>query len=141
MAYFKAAIDYYLQAVYLTDSVRIRDRCLAKYPRGVNFVLVEGLGRTFTPNHFVDPGRYFLTYERMVNEVLVDPASFPEELKAPLRHEIDTYNPQTHIIWLFAAKCADGGTDWQMSISPVKLPAAAATTTTVPVSASAENNE
>lgn len=119
MSYFKQSIDYFLRSIYLTDGVRIRDRCLAKYPRGVNFVYVEGLGNTFTPHFCVDPGRYFLTYDRMVNEALADPAAFPEEMKEPLRRAIDTYDPQTELVWLFAAKC-DDGTKWDLAITPIK---------------------
>jgi len=101
MSYFARACAYYLR---LTDKAAVMARCRAKYPRGVNLVLVPApaLGSVFAPDHCdADPGRIFLTYERLVAEAFVGGA--PTEYAAvfdELRTRTASYNPDTTLLWL-----------------------------------------
>ena len=120
LSYFTQSCKYFLINVSLTDSVRIGALCRAKYPRGVNLVVVPlaEVGRTFTPHFIVDPGRYFLTYERLVTEALEgDP--LPEQIKTQVRTEIDNYDPEKELVWLFVIGAGGDQTELQVFVSKI----------------------
>jgi len=81
----------------------IAARCRAKYPRGLNLMIVsqEELDNgTFTPTSFIgDRGRIFLNYERLCKDAFTD--GLPEPINSECKNVIETYDPFTTIIWLF----------------------------------------
>ena len=103
MSYFQRACEYYLRLTG-PGKYQLIARCKAKYARGVNVVAVSAtaLGDTFAADHCdVDPGRIFLTYERLIGEALigVGVAEYGPLLDT-LRDRIATYNPDTTLLWL-----------------------------------------
>lgn len=86
----------------------LRERCLAKYPRGINIVIVpeEMVGQTFTPHFTVDPGRYFMNYQRISNgEVFEFPLS--NEILQIIKKMIDEYDPQKEINFMMVCSGND----------------------------------
>jgi hypothetical protein len=81
---------------------RIQERCLEKYPRGINVIIIPDneIGRTYTRTSTFDPGRVFMSYEQLIDrESFTNP--FSEDVLQNAKEEIDTYDPQTSLIWLF----------------------------------------
>ncbi len=110
MSYFQRACDYYILQVNLqgdSGKQEIIRRCKAKYARGINVVAVTAtqLKHTFTPHFLVDPGRIFLTYERLVENV----QGLDEEVLAEAKKQIEGYNPDDTLLYLLVTI---GKTPW-----------------------------
>lgn len=107
MSRFRLSCDYYIRAINWPRNVELlQERCLAKYPRGVNLVYVskEQTENTFTPNFLVDPGRIFLTYDRLIAEAFTPPPFENDEFYKTLKKKIETYNPLTTLLFLFVSE-------------------------------------
>lgn len=105
MTYFQRSAEYYILHIKLSGPENCRilgERCRAKYPRGINLVVVNNkdLGRTFAPDHFVDPGRIFLTYDRLVNEALNPPPDTNEPFWKEIKSMTETYDPLKEILFV-----------------------------------------
>lgn len=111
-SYFQKCAEYYIFSIITSgaDNKRLLgERCRAKYPRGINLVAVEHtkVGDTFTPDFCVDPGRIFLTYNRLMNDAL-DPRPDPnEEAFREIKRLIDTYDPEKQLLF-FVLKVGGG---------------------------------
>jgi hypothetical protein len=100
-SYFQRAANYYILNISLAGRRNFEaliQACKRKYARGVNLVYVEAdkIGVTFTPNFLVDPGRIFLTYERLVEEV----NGIDQETLDGVRRCIDQYDPDSQLVFL-----------------------------------------
>lgn len=100
MSYFKKSADYYINLIQRTPNsvATLIERCKAKAPRGINVVEVtpKMLGKTFTPACTVDPGRIFLTYERLVENV----PGLDQKNLAVIKTAIETYKPESELLFL-----------------------------------------
>jgi hypothetical protein len=79
----------------------IAEKCRKKYAKGINLVVVdaEAVGETFCPNFCVDPGRIFLTYERLINEALQPKPDENEPFYKAIKNMIDEYDPFKEILF------------------------------------------
>jgi hypothetical protein len=138
--YISRANQYFLQVFNMQETWGIKhvhQRCLAKYPRGINLVYVtkEELGETYCPDfmvppdryfwnykrlaagliYTVPPDRYFLNYERLAaGQIFTESADKPSEplgdkVLKEIKDSIDSYDPQRSILWLFIAPNDQGG--------------------------------
>jgi hypothetical protein len=109
MSYFQKSAEYYIMHIGLSGPENRRilgERCRAKYARGINLVAVESasVGHTFTPGFFVDPGRIFLTYERLVKEAFDKKPDETEHVYKEIKRLIETYDPLKELLF-FVVKC------------------------------------
>lgn len=120
--YFKRAADYYIFVVNISGhggKQEIAQRCRAKYPRGINLVAVDEswVGEHFTPHCCVDPGRIFLTYERLMKEAL-DPAPEEDDFYLTIKNLIDTYDPEKELLYVVMRL---GGPEHEAYVYRVKI--------------------
>jgi len=120
MSYFAQSSSYYARCIQNSGAKNIKAliaKCQAKAKRGINFVDIhpKQLGTTFTPNFFTDPGRIFLTFERLVENV----QGIDEKNLDAIKKAIQTYNPDTELLFLVAQVGVD---DAQMFVYTIKLP-------------------
>jgi hypothetical protein len=82
------------------DNLKIlKEKCQKKYKRGMNIVDIDAktqLGKTFTPIFCVDPGRIFLTYERVKENVL----GLDEKGLQICKDLVDTYDPEKELLFM-----------------------------------------
>jgi hypothetical protein len=98
MANFKQSCEYYLRSIsFGTNLSVIAEKCRNKYARGANFVYI-GESHVFSPSCFVDPGRAFLTFDQIAEEL--------RNVDIPLtsiKQTIDGYDPNKEIVWLIVS--------------------------------------
>jgi hypothetical protein len=110
---FKEAADYYMASLRMSGRANLRalgQRCRAKYARGVNLVDVHDAA-TFTPTFFVDPGRIFLTYDRLVHEALVPAPDEQEPFWQEVKRAAETYDPERELLWVVISMLGDNHTE------------------------------
>lgn len=92
------------------DKEVIAARCRAKYPRGLNLMIVEQEeidNQTFMPGFFIgDRGRIFLTYERLLTDAFDEPP--PDNIKEACKNAVDTYDPMKTILFLWVLMGKEG---------------------------------
>jgi hypothetical protein len=123
MSYFQRCAEYYIASLNLSGPENRRiigERCRAKYPRGVNLVAVSNrdIGIAFTPEFFVDPGRIFLTLERLMKEALNPNPDESESFYKELKTLVETYDPFVEILFLILRV---GGLDHEAFVYRVKI--------------------
>ena len=126
--YALASCKNYLRVVTETAGFlnKVHEKALATYPRGINLVSVEGnaLGTTFTPQELLFPPlRLFTTYEKIASGEVFENEEMSLHGKAleSIKHDTETYDPQTELLWFFLVYVPHSDTTWTFSArTPVK---------------------